>query len=120
MRYQENPSMTYYLIHWIVAAIAVLITSKVISGFRVSGFLSAMIAALLISVANYLLWPLLIFLTLPLNILTLGLFTFVVNGIVLKIAAWFVPGFQIDGYLSAIFGSLVLAIVSGLLHFIFV
>lgn len=118
--YQENPSMTYYLIHWIVAAVAVLITSKVISGFKVSGFISALIAALMISVANYLLWPLLIFLTLPLNILTLGLFTFIVNGLVLKIASLFVPGFHVEGFLAAVFGSLFLAIISALLHLVFI
>ena len=60
------------------------------------------------------------FLTLPINLLTLGLFTFVVNGLVLKIAAAFVPGFDIKGFLAAIFGALFLAIISGLLHYIFV
>ncbi|MFZ3231495.1 MAG: phage holin family protein [Pseudobdellovibrio sp.] len=117
MELHSNTSLTFYIIHWAVSAVAVLITSKIISGFQVSGFFSALIAAIFIEFANYLLWPVLIFLTLPLNILTLGLFTFVVNGIVLKIASIFVPGFEIKGFLAAIFGSLFLSIVGTVLHF---
>jgi len=120
MNYQQNPSLTFTFAYWIISAVAVLITSKVISGFKVSGFFSALLAALAIAVANYILWPVLIFLTLPINLVTLGLFTFVVNGLVLKIASIFVPGFRIEGAWAAIFGALFLAIINWVLHVIFV
>ena len=111
---------SHFILHWLVAGLAVLLTSKLIRGFHVSGFISACIAALIIGLANALLWPVLIFLTLPINILTLGLFTFVVNGAILKICAAVLPGFEIDSWLSAIFGSVVLSLVSIVLHFILV
>lgn len=107
---------TNFILHWLVSGLAVLITAWMIPGFRVSGFISACIAALVIGLANAVLWPLLIILTLPLNILTLGLFTFVVNGMVLKICAWALPGFEISSWFSAIFGAIALSLVSLVLH----
>jgi putative membrane protein len=104
------------LSHWAVSALALLIVAHVVPGFKVSNFKSALFAALVIGAANAVIWPLLIFLTLPINILTLGLFTFVINGAVLKISAALIPGFRIEGWLSAIFGSIVLAIVSSVIH----
>ena len=106
------------LIHWILSAIAVLLTSKVISGFKISGFFAAMWAAALIGLANIIIWPILMFLTLPINILTLGLFTFVVNGAVLKICAALLPGFKIEGWLSAILGAIVLALINMAIHYL--
>ena len=116
----ENQSLMYYLIHWAVSAIALLVTAKIMKGWTVKGFGSAMIAAAVIGVADAVIWPILIVLTLPINILTLGLFTFVVNGAVLKICAAVLDGFDIDGWLSAIFGALILTIVSTLFHYILV
>ena len=106
------------LIHWILSALAVLLTSKIISGFQVSGFFSAMWAAALIGLANIVIWPILMFLTLPINILTLGLFTFVVNGAVLKLCAAILPGFKIDGWLAAILGAIVLSLVNMAFHYL--
>lgn len=108
------------LLHWIVSAAALLVTSKIIPGFKVTSFVSALWAAVVIGLANIVIWPLLMFLTLPINILTLGLFTFVVNGIVLKICAALIKGFDISGWLPAILGAVVLAIVSTLLHYFIV
>lgn len=108
------------LLHWLISGLAVLLTSKIIPGFEVRGFISAFFAAIVIGLANALIWPVLIFLTLPINILTLGLFTFVVNGAVLKIAAAFLPGFAIRGWWSAIFGSIVLSLINTFLHFVLV
>src|SRR4051812_1104512 len=108
------------LLHWIVSAAALLLTSKVIPGFKVSSFWSALWAAVVIGVANVIIWPILIFLTLPINILTLGLFTFVVNGAVLKICASVLKGFDIKGWWPAIFGAIVLAIISTMLHYFLV
>ena len=105
------------LVHWVVSAASLLLTSKIMPGFDVKGFGSALWAAFVIGVANVLIWPLLIFLTLPINLLTLGLFTFVVNGAVLKICAALLKGFDIKGWAPAIFGAIVLSLVSTLLHY---
>ncbi len=116
----HNPSLFYYLLHWCVSAIALLVTAKVMSGWTVQDFGTAMIAAAIIGVANVVIWPLLIILTLPINILTLGLFTFVVNGAVLKISAALLNGFDIQGWLSAIIGALVLSIISTIFHYVLI
>lgn len=113
-------SSSHFVLSWLVSGLAVLLTSKLVSGFQIQGFFTACIAALLIGLANAVLWPILIFLTLPINLLTLGLFTFVVNGAILKICAAVLPGFELDSWLSAIFGSIVLSIVSLLLHYFLV
>jgi putative membrane protein len=107
----------YGVLHWIISAFAVMITAYVVRGFKVKSFWSALGAALIIGIANAILWPILIFLTLPINILTFGLFTFVVNGIVLKICAAIMPGFKIDTWTAAIIGAIILAVVSTALHY---
>ena len=112
----QSGGLISFLIHWLVSGLAVLITSKIVPGFRIESFGSAIIAAVGIGLANAVIWPVLIILTLPINILTLGLFTFVVNGAVLKICAAFLTGFAIDGWLAAIGGSVVLSIVGMVLH----
>ncbi|MBC7384604.1 MAG: phage holin family protein [Cryobacterium sp.] len=113
-----HPSLGYYLLTWLISALALLITSKVIPGFKVKSFGSALWAAVVIGIANTLIWPILIFLTLPINLITLGLFTFVVNGAVLKICAAMMKGFDITNWWSAIFGAIVLALVGMLLRMI--
>ena len=79
-----------------------------------------MFAAVIIGIANVIVWPILIFLTFPINILTLGLFTFVVNGAVLKICAALLDGFDIDGWWPAILGSIVLSLINTFLHYLIV
>jgi len=113
-------SLSYMVIHWIVSALALLLTAKIIPGFNVSNFGSAMWAAVAIGIANIIIWPILIFLTLPINILTLGLFTFVVNGAVLKICAAVMDGFAIKTWGAAILGAIVLSVVGTLLHYFLV
>jgi putative membrane protein len=114
-----NPHF-YYLIHWVVSALALLITAYVVPGFEISGFIAALIAAIVVGFANSTLGWILIALTLPINILTLGLFTFVVDGIVLKMCAAIVPGFKITSWGAAIFGALILAIVRTVLQYFLV
>ena len=113
-----NSGFYFGLLHWIVSALAVMITAYVVRGFKVKSFLAALGAAAIIGIANAILWPILIFLTLPINILTFGLFTFVVNGIVLKVCAAIMPGFKIETWTAAIIGAIILAIVSTGLHYI--
>ncbi len=116
----DSHSIFYYIVYWVVSALAVIITSKVIPGFKVSGFWAALIAAIVIGLVNTFIWPVLFFLTLPINLITLGLFTFVINGIVIKIAAAFLSGFEVKTWTAAILGALVLAIVNAILHFVLV
>ncbi len=108
--------LTASLLHWVISALALMITAYLMPGFEIKGFVSALIAALVIGIANAVVYPLLVFLTLPITILTLGLFLLVVNGIFLKICAAFVPGFEIDGIFPAIFGSVILSFVGYALH----
>jgi putative membrane protein len=104
------------ILYWFVAALAVLITSWIMPGIRTKSFISALIAAIVIAAFNASLWYLLFVLTLPINILTLGLFTFVINGAILKIAAAILPGFEVSSWFSAIIGAIVLSIVQMLLR----
>ncbi len=108
--------MIYSLAHWALSAFALMVTAYFVRGFKVSSFVSALIAAVVVGFMSLLIRPLLLFLTLPLNVLTLGLFTFVVDGIILKICAAILPGFKIESWGAAIFGALVLALTSALLH----
>lgn len=114
---ETNVANSHFILHWLVSGLAVLLTSKIVPGFQIRGVLSALVAVIIIGLANAVIWPILIFLTLPINILTLGLFTFVVNGAILKISAALLPGFDVKSWLSAIIGSIVLSIVSIVLHY---
>ena len=111
---------TNFLLRWLVSGLAILLTSKIVRDFEVNGIISALLAALLVGLVNAILWPVLVFLTLPLTIVTFGLFLFVVNGAVIKIAAVFVPGFTVKTWWAAIIGSIVLSIVGLILHSVLV
>lgn len=111
---QQHP-LPFFL-SLLLSGLAVLITSKLVPGFKVKGFLSACLAALVIGFANALLWPILAFLSFPLTILTFGLFLFVVNGAILKISAALLPGFAIDSWWAAILGAIVLSLTNMLLR----
>jgi putative membrane protein len=89
-----------------------LIVTYVVPGFQVSGIVAALIAALVIGLLNATLGLFLKVITFPLTVVTLGIFWFVVNAIVLKLASMFVPGFTIIGFLPAFLGAIVLAIIN--------
>ena len=93
-------------------AVALIITAYIVPGFHVADFKTALLAALVLGVINTIIKPILLFLTFPLTIVTLGLFIFVVNAIVLYLAAWIVRGIMIENFLSALLAALVLSIVS--------
>jgi putative membrane protein len=120
MMQTEPHSFLFLLLHWFVSALALMATAYFVKGFKVENFTSALIAAAVIGFANMIIWPILIVLTLPINILTLGLFTFVVNGAVLKICAAFLKGFSIDSWWSAIIGALLLSLISMAFHFVLI
>jgi putative membrane protein len=102
------------LIRWLILTIAIVIASYLIEGIRVSGFWSALFAAATLGMLNVFLRPVLLILTLPLNILTLGFFTFVINALLLLMASGVISGFQVAGFWSALFGSFVISIVNWL------
>lgn len=105
-----------YLINWIVMALAVFISAEIIPGVEVDSFFVAFIAALVLGVINVLLKPILLILTLPINILTLGLFTLVINAFLVLLASNWVDGFTVNGFWWALIFSLVMSIVQSALH----
>lgn len=108
------------VIRWLVNAVALLITAKLIKGIYVDSVIAALWAAVLLGIINAFIRPLVIVLTLPVNILTLGLFTFVVNGLMLQLVSAVTYGFHVDGLIAATVGSLVLSLVSGFLSMVVV
>lgn len=116
--------MVGFLIRFIVSAASLGLTAYVIDGIAIAGATSvekaktAAIAAFLLGILNAVVRPVLIFFTLPLNILTLGLFTFVINAGLLALTARLVDGFKISGFLPALFGAVVLAVVSSILNWL--
>ena len=101
-----------HVIYFLVIAAAMLLISRVLPGFQVDGWAPAIIAALVLGVVNLIVRPILFVLTLPLTILTLGLFLFVLNAICLWLTAALVPGFRVEGFFTTLLASLALAAVS--------
>lgn len=104
------------LVRWLVSTAAVLAASWFLDGIRVSGFLPALFAAGLLGILNAVLRPVIIVLTLPINILTIGLFTFVINAFLLKIVSYLIPGFDVYGFWTAVFGAIIIGGVSWFLN----
>lgn len=109
-------TMIRLLLNWLVSALALLLVAMVVPGFEVESFGSAMWAALVIGLLNVTIGWLLQLLALPLTILTLGLFYFVVNAVILYLASAFVPGFRINSFFAAFLGAVVLMLVHFLLR----
>lgn len=103
------------LISWLVNAAALIITAYLPVGFHVADYTTALLAAIIIGLLNVFIKPILLILTAPLNILTLGLFTFVVNAVVIWLATLIIPGLTIDSFWSAIIAAIVLSFVSTIL-----
>ncbi len=103
------------LLNWVLSAVAVWVVSKLVPGVHVSGPGAALIAALAIGFINATLGLLLKILTFPLTLVTLGLFWFVINALMLELASALVPGFQVHGFMAAFIGAIVLSLVNLLL-----
>jgi putative membrane protein len=101
-----------FLVHWLIVAVALWVTASIVPGVVVASYQSLALAALVLGLVNALVKPVLVLLTLPLTILTLGLFYFVVNGIAFALAAALVPGFSVSSFGVAILGALVVSVVS--------
>ncbi len=100
------------LIKWVFFALALMLTAWLIPGISVSSIWAAMLACVIIAVINIFVKPVLQLLTLPINIVTIGLFTLVINALLFMFAGWIAPGLEVDGFLSALFGSVVFSLLS--------
>jgi putative membrane protein len=104
------------LIRWLTTTAAIVATAYLLDGIQVSGFFSAVFAAAVLGILNAFFRPIALLLTLPINILSLGLFTFIINALMLKMASGLIPGFGVYGFWTAIFGSLLISVISWLLN----
>ena len=103
------------LVVWLINAVALLLLPYLMPSIRIKGIVTALVVVLVLGLVNTLLRPLLILLTLPVTLLTLGLFIFVINALLFLMVAHWVEGFRVGGFWSALFGSLLYSIVSWLL-----
>jgi putative membrane protein len=103
------------VIRWLVLTAAVFLTSYMLDGIHVSGFMTALEAAAILGILNAVFRPVLIVLTLPINILTLGLFTFIINGFLLMMVSYIIPGFAVNGFWTAFSGSIIISILNWIL-----
>ena len=107
--------MHRFLIHWFFMTLALAITAWVVPGVQIQSTGSLLFGALMLGFLNAVLKPILVLFTLPLTVMTLGLFYFILNGVVFALASVLVPGFEVAGFGSAFFGALLMSFVSLLL-----
>lgn len=100
------------IIHWIISALVIILIAYLLPGVTVVGFTAALITALVIGLINAFIKPILVLLTLPINILTLGLFTFIVNAVLILLASAVVPGFMVSNFWWALLFSILITVVS--------
>lgn len=111
--------MLQFLLTWLAAAVSLIVTAFVVPGFTVVSFPAAVVGAAVLGLVNAVVKPILVLFTLPLTILTLGLFLLVVNAIALGLVSYLTPGLIVGGFFPAVFGSIVLTFVSGLIDRLF-
>lgn len=103
--------MINLLIHWLMTALVLMLVAYILPGIEISGLQAALIATLVMGIVNVFIKPVLQLLTLPITILTLGLFAFIVNAAMFGLVAWLVPGFSVHGIIPALLGSVVMAVM---------
>ena len=103
------------LITWLINALALLALPYLFNSIQVDDFVTALVAALVLGLVNALIRPVLVLLTLPVTLLTLGLFIFVINGLLFWFVGSFVPGFHVAGFWAGVFGAIVYSIISWVL-----
>ncbi|HUD44859.1 MAG TPA: phage holin family protein [Patescibacteria group bacterium] len=108
--------MVELLANWLVNAIVIILAAYVLPGVTVENFSTALWAALVLGVINAILKPILVVLTLPINLVTLGLFTFIINAFLVLLAAHFVPGFHVASFWWALLFSLVVSVIHSVLN----
>lgn len=102
--------MRGFLVRLLITALGLWVAATIVPGMAITGVGSLLVSALVLGLVNAVLRPVILILTLPLTVLTLGLFIFIVNGISLAIVAWLVPGFEIAGLLAATLGAIVVGL----------
>jgi putative membrane protein len=114
----EKKAMPGILIRWLITTAAVLLVPYLVSGVQVKGLGSALIAAAILGIMNALVRPVLILLTLPLTIVTLGFFILIINALLFQLAGAIVPGLHVASFWSAFFASIIVSIVSWIMNFV--
>lgn len=108
--------MIEVILKWIIYSILIIFTAWIVPGISVENFASAMLVCLIIGIINAYIRPLVQFISLPVNFLTLGLFSFVINALLLMLAGILTPGFEVNGFLSALLGSIILALFANVIN----
>jgi len=108
--------MLHILAVWLVSALALWLVARIVPGIEVRDFGAALIATIVIAIVNAVIGPILRFIAWPLTFLTLGLFTIVIDAILLKLASMFSPGFRVRGFLNALVGAVLLTIIQFVLR----
>lgn len=108
----QRQIVIFLLIRWIVITTAIVLAAAILPGIHVESLAAAIIAAAILGIINTFLRPVVLLLTLPLTILTLGFFVFIINALMLLLVAAFVPGFKIDGFGWAFLGALLISVIS--------
>jgi putative membrane protein len=107
------------ILRWVINTLAIMLLPYVLSGITVRGFYAALIAALILGLVNAIIRPLALLLTLPVNIVTLGLFTLVINALMLWLVSSIVRGFDVAGFWPAFWGAIILWLVSWITNMLF-
>ena len=106
------------LLRWILFAIAIIVVAWLVPGIGVENFQSAMLVTVIMALINIFIRPLLILITLPINILTLGILGLVINALLFMLAGYIAPGFYVDGFLAAFLGSIVLSFLGLIINMV--
>ena len=101
-----------FIIHTFLTALALILTTYIITGISVDSLLTAVVVAFFLGIINAFVRPILVFLTFPITVVTFGLFIFVINAGIFYFAGWLIDGFYVSGFWDAIFGSILVSIVS--------
>ena len=100
------------ILRWLTLTAAIMLASYLLDGILIDSFLSAVAAAAVLGILNAFFRPIALILTLPINVFSLGLFTFIINAMMLKMASGLIDGFEIHGFWTAVFGALIISLVS--------
>jgi putative membrane protein len=108
--------MTTLLLNLIISSLAVFVAAAVLPGVHIDGYVTVVLVAIVFGVINAVVKPILTIATLPITIVTLGIFLLVINILLVYLTAWLVPGFSVEGWLSALLFSLIVSVVGGVLQ----
>lgn len=106
------------LLRWLLFALTIMFTAWLVPGIGVENFQSAMLVTVIMALINIFVRPLIVLITLPINILTLGIFTLIINAFLFMLAGYLAPGFEVDGFISAFLGSVVLSFLGLIINMV--